>query len=88
VSDEVHSDDRVGGLLGLVRGICHLYAAAFAPTAGVYLGFYYHRAAEFLGYAAGLLRRFCNAAARHGDSEFLENFLRLIFVDFHLTASQ
>ena len=87
MGDESHADDLAGGLLGLVGRMGKLYAAAFAAASGVDLRLDDDRAAEFFGDLARLGGRLGDSAVRDGNAEFLEDFLRLIFMDFHVTAS-
>ena len=80
---QLHPENGSGGVLGFVRRICELHAAALAATAGVNLRFDHHPSPELFRDLAGLFGRGGYLAGRHGDAVARQNALRLEFVNFH-----
>ena len=82
--DQVHAQNLRGQLRRFVGGTRQLHAAAFAAAAGMDLRLDHHdRRAELLGDLARLFGAGHHLAARRGNAEAAENFLSLIFVNFH-----
>ena len=83
--DQVHSQNLRGQQRGFVGGTRQLHAAAFAAAAGVDLRLHHHdRRGELLGDLARLFGAGHHLTARCGNAEAAENFLSLIFVNFHV----
>src|SRR5450830_1179639 len=83
VRDELHADDLLGELDGLVRSLRELDASALAASAGVDLRLDDDASAELFRDPARLLGRVRDVAARRGDAERAEDSLGLVFVYFH-----
>jgi hypothetical protein len=81
---QLHAEDRVRVAAHLFAGLGDLDAAALAAAAGVDLRLHDpHLAAELVGRFHGLLDAEARDSARCRDTEFAEDFLRLVFVDLH-----
>ena len=82
--DQILAEHFARFLRGLVRTLDHLDAAALAAPAGMDLRLDdANRTAELERRSLGFLRRRRDHAARHGNTEALENLLGLILVDVH-----
>ena len=84
MGDQVHADDLASQGLYFVDGLGELDTAALAAPPGVDLGLDHDRIApQGLGDLASFVRRERHLALGHGDAVFAEQFLCLIFMDFH-----
>ena len=89
VRDELHAQDFAGQLFNLFDAAGEFDAAALAATAGMNLRLDHpHRAAEFLGGFNRLLNGEGRNAARHRHAKIAQDFLALVFVNFHEVASR
>jgi len=83
---QLHAQYFPGPVADFVNGLCNLDPAALAAAARVDLGFHHpDLAAEFFGCLDGLVDTEAGNAARRGHPVLPEDFLCLVFVDFHLS---
>jgi arylsulfatase A-like enzyme len=81
---ELHAQDVAGARLDLVDRLGHLHAAALAAAARMDLRLDHpHRATELLCRLDGLLHRESRNAARDRHAKLAQDFLGLVFVNFH-----
>src|SRR5260364_302385 len=81
---QLHSQDLAGVVAHLIDGFGDFDAAAFAASARVNLGLDDPDAPpQFARDLDGLIDRYRRFAARHGDAKRAQDFLALIFMNFH-----
>ena len=81
---ELHAEDSGRPLAHLIDGFGDFDAAALAAAAGMDLGFHHpYLAAEFVRRGHRFVDIEASHAARRGDAVVPEDFLRLVFVNFH-----
>ena len=81
---DVHAEDRLGVLLGLLAVVRELDAARLAAAADQDLGLDHARIAERLGGLDGLLDRRGGTPLRHGHAVLGEELLSLVLEEVHL----
>src|SRR5437868_12567451 len=82
--DEFHAEHLAREFPRLVRALSQLHAAALAASARMYLRLDDHDIrAQLLRRVISLFGRARDEAARHGDVKLLQEFFRLILVNFH-----
>lgn len=80
---DVHAEDVVGGLLGVIGRAHDADAAGLAPAAGLHLGLDHHRPTERHGGVAGGGGSGGDAAAGDGHAVFLEEVSGFVFEEVH-----
>ena len=89
MGNQLHTENLRGVGSDFVQRFGHLDAAALAAATGMNLRLDHpHRAAEFLGRFYRLLNRESRNAARHWHTKLSQDFLALVFVNFHEVASR
>jgi hypothetical protein len=84
VRDQIHAENLRCDFFRLFRRFGELHAAPFAAAAGVNLRLHHDDiGSQFFRRTLCLVRRVRNYPARDRDSEFLQEFLSLIFMNFH-----
>ena len=81
---QLHAQNLASQLSDLVNGARQLDAATFAAAPGVNLRLDDpHRAAQLLRGFHRFLDRECGNATRHRHTKLTQDFLALVFVNFH-----
>ena len=88
VRHELHAQNLASASPDVVDRPGHLHATALAAAACVNLRLDHpHRSTQLLGRFNGFLHSKGGNAARHGHPELAQDFLALVFVDFHGNGS-
>ena len=83
VALDVHPQDGLGVLVGLVGRLGDLHAAGLAAAADLHLRLDDGDAADLLRGRLGLVRGLRNDAGQHGDAVRLEQIARLVLIQVH-----
>jgi hypothetical protein len=87
VRDQLHAEDLLGVVRRLVDVLGNFYAATFAASPGVNLGFNDDAASpvgeQSFGHIDCFVQRVGHFAPGNGNAVFRQDVFRLIFVDFH-----
>ncbi|MNT73263.1 hypothetical protein D3C72_2119470 [compost metagenome] len=87
--DQLHAEDLLSQLLHIVDRLGHLHATALAAAACVDLGLHHpNRATQLLCGFHCFLHSESGNATRNGHTELTQDFLALVFMNFHECLSE
>ena len=88
LGNQIHPDDLPGNTVNLLLGLGQFDPPALAPAPGVNLSFNHNRvSSQSFGDPDCFIGTKRHPTLRRGHAVFSEEFLGLVFVDFHLQVS-